>query len=116
MVKELIEHHANINEKTNSGRTALHFASLEGYLEIVKELIKNSSLMFNDRDNCGWSPLHDASRCGKLSLVKELIDYSDLSITDNKGLTALDVAYNEEIKQFIRDYQELPTIKEPSNN
>ena len=119
IIKELIEYQVtdgllftNINEKTNFGCTPLHIASYNGNLKIVKLLIKYQ-VPSNEKDNDGRTPLHCASVYGKFEIVKELIDYSDLSIKNYDGETALDLAKTEEIKQFIIDYQELPTIKEP---
>ena len=114
-LQQLISEGANVNEKNNYGNTPLHYACIHNHLEIVKELIIHNANV-NEKNNNGYTALHKASQWGKLEIVKELIDYCDLSITDNYGWKAVDVAYNEEIKQFIRDYQDFPTIEEPNEN
>lgn len=124
IIKELIKYQANINEKDACGWTPLHHATYNGHLEIVEELIKHQVLTdssglklslanINEQTNFGSTPIHFASAYGHLEIVKKLIDYSNLSMKNLSGYTALDLAKNEEIRQFITNYQELPAIKEP---
>ena len=51
--------------------TALHFASEQGHLGIVKYLIKKGSTV-DTKDICDWTPLHMASKNGHLDVVKYL--------------------------------------------
>lgn len=110
-LQQLIAEGVDVNEKDNFGWNLLSNAVLYNQLEIVKELIKNKADV-NEQDNKGWTSLHHASYDSYLAIVKELLEYSDLSIENNDGETALDVA-PQEINNFIKNYLELPEIKEP---
>ena len=96
MVKLLVENGADY---TN----ALRLASREGHLEIVKLLIENGANI-NAKDNDGETALMRASYNGHLEVVKYLIENgADVNIKDNYyGITALDFARDEEIKEVLR--------------
>ena len=96
MVKLLVENGADY---TN----ALRLASREGHLEIVKLLIENGANI-NAKDNDGETALMGASYNGHLEVVKYLIENgADVNIKDNYyGITALDFARDEEIKEVLR--------------
>jgi ankyrin repeat protein len=49
------------------GNTALHFASRNGYLDVVQFLLENNA---TDTISCGLTALHMASRCGHLDVVQ----------------------------------------------
>lgn len=117
-LQRLISEGFDVNKKDNDGWISLHYACFNGHLNIVKELIKQGANI-NSLTNEGNTPLHFASNTPythNLEIINELIDYSNLSIKNNDGKTVLDFAKTEKIKQFIIDYQELPTIKEPDEN
>ena len=60
---------ANVNEdRSQSGRTALHIASMDDYLEI-SELLTSSRADVNIRGSGGWTALHSASYNGHLKVV-----------------------------------------------
>ncbi len=76
-------------------RTALHFASKKGHLEIVKTLIDNGADV-NAKDNMGKRALHWASDAGCLQIVQYLIAKgADLNARDNLKRKALDLASNQ---------------------
>lgn len=114
IVRELLKHQVHINEKDSYGDTSLHCAVKLNHLEIVRELL-NHQANSNEKDKNGCTPLHYASMYGNLAMVKELIPYSNLSITNNIGKTALDLS-DDKIRNFITNYREVPTIKEPKIN
>ena len=75
-----------------NGWTALHLASIRGYLEI-SELLTSSGADVNIRDRYGSTALHYASYFGRLKIVRLLLcQGADMSIRDNSGRTALDLA------------------------
>ena len=86
---------ANFNgERDKYGRTALHIASIEGYLEI-SELLTSSGADVNIRDSGGSTALHMASMFGYLEIVQLLLcQGADMSIKDHYGRTALDIAFS----------------------
>lgn len=74
------------------GRTALHFASYYGHLELFTLLMHNGASI-NLRDNNGWSPLHCASIRGRTTIAKRLVEAGiDINIPDIRGYTALHIA------------------------
>ena len=75
------------------GCTALHWASMDGYLEI-SELLTSSGADVNIRNRYGgYTALHRASYQGHLEIVQLLLcQGADMSIRDNIGRTALDIA------------------------
>ena len=79
---------ANVNEDRDyNGWTALHWASIRGYLEI-SELLTSSGADVNIRDSGGRTALHRASLNGRLKIVQLLLCQG----ADNNGGTALDLA------------------------
>ncbi len=84
---------ANVNgDRDEYGRTALHWASIRGYLEI-SELLTSSGADVNIRDMNGETALHFASVSGNLKIVQLLLcQGADMSIRYIFGRTALDLA------------------------
>ena len=84
---------ANVNgDRRQYGDTALHYASLEGYLEI-SELLTSSGADVNIRNSNGNTALHWASYYGHLEIVQLLLcQGADISFRTNGGNTALDIA------------------------
>lgn len=64
----------DVNKKCNNGLFPLHFASGNGHLAIVKELIKHQAHI-NETDLSENTPLHSASWYGYIAIVKELIKH-----------------------------------------
>ena len=83
----------NVNgDRGQYGETALHWASVEGYLEI-SELLTSSGADVNIRNSYGSTALHYASMNGHLEIVQLLLcQGADISLRDNGGSTALDIA------------------------
>ena len=90
----------------------MHDASINHDIKVIQELLKNNA---NIQDNYGRTPLYEASFFGYFDNVKLLIEYTNIELKDKDGATALDVACTDEIKDYIRNYQELPDIKEVSD-
>ena len=83
---------ANVNgDRDQYGYTALHMASVRGYLEIA-ELLTSSGADANIRDSYGWTSLHVSSFSGHLEIVQLLLcQAADMRIRDNSGRTAIDL-------------------------
>ena len=101
---------ANVNGDRDHeyGWTALHWASIKGYLEIT-ELLTSSGADVNIRDSGGCTALHQASINDRLKIVQLLLcQGADMSIRDDNGWTALDWAsskgYLKEIAVCLRKW------------
>ncbi|KAL6249390.1 putative ankyrin-repeat protein [Rhinocladiella similis] len=80
---------------TNTGATALHFATSKGNLEICKTLLKNGASA-RAKDRRGQLPLHRAAAIGSVPIVKLLLENkSPVNATDMDGMTALHHAISE---------------------
>jgi ankyrin repeat protein len=92
---------------TTQGRTVVHAAAIEGHSSILcwavrflrdkyaSQLHKFASIM-NMRDNEGNTALHHAVKSGSTMTVHTFIRHKEvqLNIQNNKGQTALDVAWS----------------------
>ncbi|XP_062507106.1 ankyrin repeat domain-containing protein 23-like [Corticium candelabrum] len=73
MVDLLLQHQANINYHEDVfGRTALHYACLNGHLSIVEKVLA-AGCKKEARDNYGETALHCACQNGHLSIVEKLL-------------------------------------------
>jgi Ankyrin repeats (3 copies) len=74
------------------GRTALHDASVNDHLEVVKLLLQRGADV-RVVNQFGDTALHEASRWGHLEVVRLLLDnQADLAITNQHGWTSLHFA------------------------
>ena len=88
----------NINFKDNDGSTALHYACLWGYLELVDALVKRGADI-NIRGTDQQTPLHVAcihNNDNNVSIVKILLDNgADINAKNTDGRTPLhEACYN----------------------
>jgi ankyrin repeat protein len=76
-VKYLIEMRANVNARTISGWTSLHYAS-HGYVDVVRVLLDAGAMvdgaMVDTIDEDVWTPLYYAIRYDHPEITKLLID------------------------------------------
>ncbi len=93
-MKECIHQGVDTEETDKDGKTALHIASNNGQLEIVKYLIETCHVDKEAKDDTGWTALHFASRNGNLEIVKYLIEACNVNkeAKNNSGCTALHLA------------------------
>jgi len=103
-LKILIQKGVNPNAQDLVGRTGLMFASYNGHLEIVKELIKAGVNLNIKEEKDGKTALMFTVHKGQLQIVKELIKAGvDLNIKDDRyGDTALLYAIKNN-KRFIAE-------------
>jgi ankyrin repeat protein len=66
----------NVKEKEH-GFTALILASREGYLQIVRPLLKREDVDVNATDNSGCTALFAAIRFGRMAIVGELLKHDN---------------------------------------
>ncbi|KAG8451036.1 hypothetical protein GDO86_003351 [Hymenochirus boettgeri] len=90
VVKLLLNAHPNLLNCHIRKHTPLHLAARNGHRKVVRVLL-DFSLDINYQTENG-SALHEAALFGKTDVVLMLLDAGiDVNITDNKGMTALDI-------------------------
>lgn len=101
-VKILLEKNANVNAISKCGKSALHFACLNGSVEIAKLLLDNCANN-SDADNLSMTPLMFAAITKEAAIVKLLIeDKADLKAKDSFGYTALNIATDSNSAEIIK--------------
>ena len=111
LIKYLIAKGAKVNDKNNSGETALHFVAWKGNLEAVKELVEHGAdVNAYYRANGGLTPLLCAAESGSLETVKYLeehganIFFRDTK-TDSTPLRSAAYGGNFEVFKYFADKQ-----------
>ncbi|XP_021938939.1 transient receptor potential cation channel subfamily A member 1 isoform X3 [Zootermopsis nevadensis] len=84
-----------LNEKDKTGCSPLHYASREGHIRSLENLIRLGACI-NLKNNNNESPLHFAARYGRYNTVRQLLDSEKGSFiineSDGGGLTPLHIA------------------------
>lgn len=92
-----------LNEKDNTGCSALHYASREGHIRSLENLIGLGACI-NLKNNNNESALHFAARYGRYNTVKKLLDSEKgtfiINETDGEGLTPLHIASQQGMNTF----------------
>jgi ankyrin repeat protein len=87
----LIEQGANLRSRANHGKTALHYACLNGYkaVEMMKLLLNSDAREIkNLKDDYGQTPLHYAAKSDFTEGIRLLVDYAVfLDVLDNYGFS-----------------------------
>ncbi|XP_058459841.1 transient receptor potential cation channel subfamily A member 1 isoform X2 [Malaya genurostris] len=87
-----------LNEKDKTGCSPLHYASREGHIRSLENLIRLGACI-NLKNNNNESPLHFAARYGRYNTVRQLLDSEKGSFiineSDGEGLTPLHIASKE---------------------
>ena len=92
LIQLLISKGADINHKTNSGTTALHFATQKKNTALVKFLVDNGANI-NLPDADGYTVLHYAVHQKNTALVKFLVGKgADINIRSKKNQSAIYLA------------------------
>ncbi|KAI8365832.1 ankyrin repeat-containing domain protein [Choanephora cucurbitarum] len=99
-------------EKDDTGKTAIHMASANNHVEIVKYILeqfstlddKKKAELVNTKNNEGNTPLHWAALNGHLEVVKLLVENGgDCKIKNNMKLTPIYEAQQRE-HEAIAEY------------
>ncbi|XP_037953086.1 transient receptor potential cation channel subfamily A member 1 [Teleopsis dalmanni] len=84
-----------LNEKDNTGCSPLHYASRDGHIRSLENLIRLGACI-NLKNNNNESPLHFAARYGRYNTVRQLLDSEKGSFiineSDGVGMTPLHIA------------------------
>ena len=112
-VRKLVEQGGDV-EKTNDRLwTPLMWASYLGHLEVVRYFLEQGANT-KKADAYGFTSLHYAARKGHLEIAKLLMFYeADLNARDDLGRLPIDMTYNEEVAQAIRDEPERRRDQQP---
>ncbi|WAR23312.1 TRPA1-like protein [Mya arenaria] len=82
-----------LNERDDNGCTPLHYASREGHLVAIDDLIRLGAVI-NAKDNDKKSPLHFAARFGRFNTCRRLLDSAMgpniINETDGDGMDNMD--------------------------
>jgi ankyrin repeat protein len=116
VVKELVEHGAEIEAKTIDGYTALHFACAQGHPAVVKEL-RDHGANIEAKENHGSTPLHWACSKGDLAIVKVLvIGGANILTANNDGHLPIDHAVsrgNSAVAKYLLQHSYATTSRFP---
>lgn len=95
-VETLLSRDANVKTTSNTGGTALHFATSKSNIDVVRALL-TAGASARLKDKRGQLPLHRAAAAGHMPLVKLLLKEgkSPIDASDRDGLTALHHAISE---------------------
>lgn len=95
-VEILLSRDADVKMASNTGGTALHFATSKSNIDVVKALLA-AGASARVKDKRGQLPLHRAAAAGHMPLVKLLLKEgkSPVNASDRDGLTALHHAISE---------------------
>jgi ankyrin repeat protein len=95
VVQVLLKEGSQVNQKSQTSRTALHIAAEFGHVDIVKLLLAQKDVQFAAKDSSGNTPLLDAAKSEQRDAILRLLaPWSELSID----------ALPENIKQGARDF------------
>jgi ankyrin repeat protein len=91
----------NVDEKTISKKTALHYATVRNKIEITKAVIE-AGVDMDAKDNYGFAPLHYAAHGNLLKIGQMLVDAgASLEIkTEGSNETALKISLRYGDKKF----------------
>ena len=97
------DENTDINAKDGNGMTALQYAVIKGYPELVAKLLAFENIELNSQDGNGLTALHHAFLQRSESTVKALLAHAgiDVDIKDGSGLTALHHAVLEKNQHAV---------------
>jgi len=110
----LINRRYNINIKSNEGFTALHYAIINGHLNIVKFLIEIYQADLNVYDKEGNDILMLAIINQKINIIKYIIEFYNVNKFNKKGESTIELAEkigNKEILDILEPAVNSPFVK-----
>jgi predicted LPLAT superfamily acyltransferase len=110
-MKILSDKGADVNAKTEDGRSALMFASLLGHVDVVKVLLDEGADV-HAKDKFGVTALMEASKKGYVDVVKVLLDEgADVNVKTEDGRSALMFACSWGHRDLVKDRPDKDTRK-----
>ena len=118
IMQYLLTNYSTVVEQTTDlfGRTTLHFACQQGFLEHVKLLFEYPAIKtFDSQNNKGNTPLHLASQYGHYKIVKYILSKSkyksiDINKVNNAGHTAEFSAKIEQHEKVIEIFKTFHSV------
>ena len=102
MVKYLVEHSIDINNKGKNGKTPLFYGCKNGNENILRYLVKHGADINKEYDY-GKTPLFDACRSGNENIVKYLVEHeADINKETDNGQTPLFDACRKENENIVK--------------
>jgi ankyrin repeat protein len=106
MLNILIDRKTDLNIRSKTGSSALHYAITKGHTDVVR-LLLDSGANVNTQDRYGWTPLRCAVKGNQLESVKLLLDHkADTEIRGNQERTPLllaaELGYTEIFEALVR--------------
>lgn len=91
----------SVNAKDGRNITPLHYAAVNGHIEVVKYLIAKGAKI-NSRNNIGITPLYGAVSADRCEAVKLLIAHgANVNDAANEGAVPLHAAVSREIAELL---------------
>ncbi|WP_342276058.1 ankyrin repeat domain-containing protein [Spiroplasma endosymbiont of Nebria brevicollis] len=105
---ELLDKENDVNKQIGNGETLLHLAVWEGYVDVVKELLKKGANINLPDTASSRTPIHLAVKRNNIKMVKILLDtnydyfyYSGFSIKDLEYNTPLMIAEKQGYPEIV---------------
>ena len=94
----------DVNAKDRNGMTALQYAVMKEYPQLVAKLLTFENIKVNSQDNGGLTALHHAVLQKDPNAVKRLLAHEgiDVNIKDGQGLTALHQAVLQRFRGAVK--------------
>lgn len=108
LLDRLLREGVDLQAEDQGGRTALHVAAAEGYLEACRYLLQRDSGLSSKCTKAGNTPLHRAAAYGHASIITLLhsVNSSSLNALNKEGATPLSRAarwgHGEAVKVLVR--------------
>ncbi|XVF58845.1 hypothetical protein PTKIN_Ptkin07bG0098800 [Pterospermum kingtungense] len=109
VVSYLCKQRADVGAAAMDDMAAIHFAAQKGHLEVVRTLL-SSGVSVKAANRKGFTPLHYAVQGSHLDVIKVLLKKgASLGAKTKAGKTPFDLAVSEEIRSFLKQYEQSPT-------
>jgi ankyrin repeat protein len=97
----IVTQDVDLNWADALGRTALHYAAANGYLEVV-EVLLDAGAQVNPSDNDGFTPLHRAVQGAHRDVVRRLMENgADLTARTGAGDLPIDLARENQDSDMV---------------
>jgi len=112
-VKRFVEQGVSVDARDDSddrkGMTPLHFAAMNGNIELIRGLVLELRASINIQDSIGVTPIFAASVINKIESMNCLYALgADPNIPDNEGITIkeyADMVGNTRLQEWLRDHR-----------
>ncbi|XP_071437638.1 ankyrin repeat domain-containing protein 31 [Pithys albifrons albifrons] len=110
LVKTLLSSEICVNQQDYQGWTAIHKASSGGFTDVILELLEAGADV-NSKSLQGVLPIHKAVSGNYLEAVRILLQHgANPCERDGSGRSALDQAYDEEMKELLKSYGAMDSV------